>query len=65
MKESEWFQFGNQIEVEDLGDGVKRQLYGFNGQLMMVKVIFEKGAIGTLLIMSILRSLMLKVVFLK
>lgn len=48
MKESEWFQFGNQIKVEDMGDGVKRQLYGFNGQLMMVKVIFEKGAVGAL-----------------
>lgn len=48
MKESELFQFGNQLRIEDLGEGVKRQLYGFNNQLMMVKVIFDKGAIGAL-----------------
>nr|MBC7614115.1 cupin domain-containing protein [Pseudopedobacter sp.] len=48
MKESRLFQFSDQIKIEDLGNGIKRQLYDFNGQLMMVKVIFDKGAIGSL-----------------
>jgi len=30
------------------GDGIKRQITGYNNGLMMVKVAFEKGAIGTL-----------------
>lgn len=32
----------------DLGGGVKRQIMGYDGQLMLVKVKFEKGAIGTM-----------------
>ncbi len=31
---------------EEAGDGITRQFVGFNTQLMMVKVKFEKGAIG-------------------
>ncbi len=33
---------------EDLGAGVKRKIMAYNDQLMLVKVAFEKGAIGTL-----------------
>lgn len=29
------------------GDGIKRQITGYNNGLMMVKVAFEQGAIGT------------------
>src|SRR6476620_10973867 len=47
MKESGLFQFSDQIKIEDLGNGIQRQLYGFNDQLMMVKVIFDKDAVGT------------------
>ncbi len=31
---------------EAAGDGITRQFVGFNTQLMMVKVKFEKGAVG-------------------
>ncbi len=31
---------------EEAGKGITRQFVGFNTQLMMVKVKFEKGAIG-------------------
>jgi quercetin dioxygenase-like cupin family protein len=31
---------------EDLGAGVSRQIMGWDNQIMMVKVKFEKGAIG-------------------
>ena len=40
------FIFGKETPWEDLGDGVKRQILGYDGQLMMVKVQFEKGAVG-------------------
>lgn len=34
------------VRTEDLGDGIKRKIYGTDDQIMMVVVIFEKGAIG-------------------
>ncbi len=33
---------------EDLGAGVKRKIMAHDGQLMLVKVMFEKGAVGAL-----------------
>lgn len=36
------------IAWQDLGAGVKRKIISYNEQLMMVKVAFEKGAIGSL-----------------
>ena len=32
---------------ENPGPGIRRQIMAYDGQLMMVKVDFEKGAIGT------------------
>ena len=32
----------------DLGGGISRQIMAYDGQLMLVKVKFEQGAIGTL-----------------
>lgn len=40
--------FDGTSEWEDLGDGVSRQFVGYNSQQMMVKVKFEKGAIGAM-----------------
>ncbi len=34
------------LPVEDLGGGLKRQMLGYDSNLMMVKVLFEKGAVG-------------------
>ena len=34
------------MEWEDLGGGVSRKILGFDNQIMMVKVKFEKGAVG-------------------
>ncbi|WP_137168181.1 cupin domain-containing protein [Salinimonas lutimaris] len=45
-KQSELFLFGNETEVEDLGGGLKRQMLGYNEELMAVKVFFDKGAEG-------------------
>jgi quercetin dioxygenase-like cupin family protein len=42
------FQLGEGIEWENVGTGIQRKVYGYNDQLMMVKIKFEKGAVGTL-----------------
>ena len=38
----------NDLTWEELGAGIKRKIMAHNDQLMLVKVVFEKGAIGTL-----------------
>lgn len=40
--------FDGNTNWEDLGNGVKRQFVGYNSQIMMVIVKFEKDAIGVL-----------------
>lgn len=44
---SETFQYGSKIEPIVPGPGLKRQVLGYDRQLMAVKVSFEKGAVGT------------------
>lgn len=46
MKQSKAFLMGNSSPIEDLGNGMKRQLLGFNQQILMAKVWFDKGAVG-------------------
>lgn len=36
------------IDWEELGNGVKRKIMAYDEHLMLVKVDFEKGAIGTI-----------------
>lgn len=36
------------LEWESVGDGIKRKIMGYDDSIMMVNVLFEKGAIGTL-----------------
>ncbi len=45
MSEKSFFQTC-QMSTEDLGGGISRQILGHDEQIMMVKVSFEKGAIG-------------------
>jgi quercetin dioxygenase-like cupin family protein len=40
------FLFGDELPLEDVALGVKRQVMGFNNQIMMVRVYFEKGSEG-------------------
>ena len=42
------FQIEQEIKWENAGDGITRKVFGFNEDIMMVKVKFEKGAIGAL-----------------
>jgi quercetin dioxygenase-like cupin family protein len=48
MAQSNLFQLEKEIPWHNLGNGIQRQIFGFDDQLMMVKVKFEQGAIGTL-----------------
>lgn len=41
------FQFENELAWEDLGAGVERKILHYDNHLMMVKVKFEAGAVGT------------------
>lgn len=45
-RESKHFIFGDKVEVEDVGGGIRRQILGFNDDLMVVKVWFDEGSIG-------------------
>jgi quercetin dioxygenase-like cupin family protein len=47
MEKKKFYQT-DEMDWEDLGGGVSRQIMGYNNDLMMVKVRFEKGAIGSL-----------------
>lgn len=46
MNKSNAFIFGATHPVEDLGGGIKRQLMGFNQQILMAKIWFDDDAIG-------------------
>ena len=41
------FFIGSENEWEDLGGGVSRQIAGYDDNIMMVKVRFDPGAVGT------------------
>ena len=45
---SETFQFEKDLKWENPAPGVNRQIMAYDGQLMMVKVEFEKGAVGSM-----------------
>lgn len=40
------FMVGAEIPWEQVGEGLSRQILGYDGQIMLVRVKFEKGAIG-------------------
>lgn len=40
------FLFGKDVPWEAAGPGIKRQVMGFNDQIMMVKVKFAEGGVG-------------------
>ncbi|MCD8165637.1 MAG: cupin domain-containing protein [Bacteroides sp.] len=41
------FQIESEMAWEKAREGIQRQIMGYDGQLMLVKVKFEKGAVGT------------------
>lgn len=44
---SSTFVMEQEQEWQPAGDGVMRQILGYDGRVMLVKVKFEKGAVGT------------------
>ncbi|WP_031453748.1 cupin domain-containing protein [Flavobacterium chungangense] len=42
------FLFGEEIQWEVVGEGVKRKILAFDSRVMLVNVYFETGAIGAL-----------------
>ena len=46
--QSKEFQFENETEWEDAAPGIKRQVYGYDDKIMLVKAKFEKNAVGAL-----------------
>lgn len=40
------FIHGNEVVLEDLGNGVKRKILAYSDNIMSVEVHFEQGAIG-------------------
>lgn len=44
---SDIYQIESEIEWQNPAPGIQRQIMAYDGQLMMVKVKFEKGAVGT------------------
>ncbi len=43
---SKTFQFEKELQWQDTEPGIRRQIMGYDGQLMVVKVEFQKGAVG-------------------
>ncbi|MFY0654442.1 MAG: cupin domain-containing protein [Cyclobacteriaceae bacterium] len=46
-RNSEKYIITDEMEWEELGGGVSRKMLGYDNQIMMVLVNFEKGALGT------------------
>jgi quercetin dioxygenase-like cupin family protein len=46
MHASPVFQFENELPWEDAGNGVTRQVFGYDDKLMLVKAKFVTGGIG-------------------
>jgi len=47
-QQSPVFQINESIEWVDAGPGIQRQVFGYDDKIMLVKVKFEKGAVGSL-----------------
>ena len=47
-KKSDTYQIATDIQWESAGEGIVRQIMAYDEHLMMVKVKFDQGAIGTL-----------------
>ncbi|PKP00413.1 MAG: cupin domain-containing protein [Bacteroidetes bacterium HGW-Bacteroidetes-8] len=43
---SEGFVFDSKVQWETVGEGLNRKVLTYDGQIMMVRVHFKKGAVG-------------------
>ena len=47
-RQSKGFMFGKETPRESVGEGIIRQLFGYDDSILMAKVEFEKGAVGSI-----------------
>jgi quercetin dioxygenase-like cupin family protein len=45
-QQSKAFMFGDQTTRETVGEGLTRQLFGYNDSILMARVEFDPGAVG-------------------
>lgn len=48
MLQQNLFQLDTETSWQDLGNGIKRKVYGYDEQIMLVKAKFEAAAVGIL-----------------
>ena len=48
IKPTKEFFIGENTPWEEVGPGLKRQMMGYDGKIMLVKVNFDEGAVGQL-----------------
>lgn len=48
IKPTKEYHFGSETPWEEVGEGLKRQMMGYDGKIMLVKVHFQVGAVGNL-----------------
>jgi quercetin dioxygenase-like cupin family protein len=48
MLQGTLFQIEDETPWQDLGNGVQRQMYGYDEKIMLVKARFDAGAVGQL-----------------
>jgi quercetin dioxygenase-like cupin family protein len=48
MIRSNEFQFENEMPWEDVGNGIHRQVFGYDDTLMLVKAKFIEGGVGVM-----------------
>ena len=48
IQASKEFLFGDDIEWEEVGPGLRRKIMGYDDKIMLVKVDFKVGAVGEL-----------------
>jgi quercetin dioxygenase-like cupin family protein len=48
MIQSNLFQAEEEIKWEDAGNGVQRQVFGYDDKVMLVKAKFETGGVGAM-----------------
>ena len=46
-RQSDVFILDRNLDWQDLGNGVRRKLLGYNGAVMMARIEFQAGAVGT------------------
>lgn len=47
MRKSDEILLGDKLKWEEVAPGMKRQIMGYDDKILMARVLFEKGAVGS------------------